>query len=258
LKVVYESKLNAAAARKQCFEGHCAELPTVWTKDARAEMDQEVGTQCSNQCTAEHIRLACRRRWLLEVDFLTPGIESACFAQGQAKICFDNEKAAVSAVHDQCAATGKGTCDSQYAKCQQEGRTHAAVREAEAFCGSRKKLCKAQVTQQCLDDHDKALEAAKANCKKADAQAMEVCVATKLEEKKIAEMSACEALKTPACSKDCAARCNVAAMTKCLGGLASKNDEAKMFCSDFWRLLHESSEVDPATGDPIVLMAEVP
>ena len=28
----------------------------------------------------------------------------------------------------------------------------------------------------------------------------------------------------------------------------------EMFCSDLWRLLHESSEIDPLTGEPIVLL----
>mmetsp|Transcript_79370 Transcript_79370/g.246154 ORF Transcript_79370/g.246154 Transcript_79370/m.246154 type:complete len:426 (-) Transcript_79370:49-1326(-) len=258
LKMVYEAKLSAAAARKQCHEGHCAQIQTVWMKESEAEMQREATAQCGNLCTADKVKLACQRKWLLEVDFLRPGIKSACFAEGQAKVCFDGEKATASTAHGQCASTGKGSCDSQYTTCKQQGKTDATFKDAQAFCDNRKKMCEAQVTQQCHEEHQKALEAAKDKCEKADAQALDTCVASKLDAKETAEKSKCESERTTACPKDCLAKCNVAALSKCLGNLKSSHDEAEMFCEDFWRLLHESSEVDPVTGDPIVLMAMKP
>lgn len=258
LKMVYDSKLKAASARKQCRQGHCAEIPSVWMKDSEADMKTEAEAQCGNQCTADKVKLTCDRKWLLQVDFLTPSVKSACFSEGKAKTCFDGEKATASTAHGQCTSSGKGTCDSQFTKCKQDGKTDATFKDAQAFCDERKKMCEAQVTKQCEEEHKKALEAGKDKCMKADASAFETCVTTKLGEQETAEKSKCVTETTASCPKDCLAKCNVASLNQCLGNLKSNSDEAEMFCENFWRMLRESSELDPATGDPVVFLAETP
>jgi len=129
-------------------------------------------------------------------------------------------------------------------------------RTPEAFCDERKKMCEAQVVSDCEEKHQKALAAAKNECESADTQSFETCVATNLSEKEKAEKAKCTTEKTASCPKDCLAACDVPALSTCLGNLQSDHDEAEMFCNDFWRMLRDSSEVDPATGDPVVLLAE--
>jgi len=255
LKMVYEMKLNAAAARKQCHEGHCAKFPTTWMLDTEEDMKNEADAQCEKQCTEEQIRLGCERRWLLEVDFLRPSIRSTCFMDGQAKACFDGKKASMSGEHEQCTTTGKSTCESQYAQCQQEGKTDSTFKDAQEFCDSRKKMCESQVTKHCQNEHKTSLESAKEECEKADEQALQACVTEKLSEKETEETTKCIGDMTPKCSEVCHQKCNVAAMSQCLNNLKSEHDEAEDFCEDFWRLLHESSELDPATHDPVTQLA---
>lgn len=255
LETVYSMKLNRAAAVKQCHVGHCKDIPTVWMMEKAEEMTAEVGKQCEAQCGEDSIKARCERKWALEVDFLIPSVKSACFADSKAKACFEEKKGPASTDQKTCASDGDKTCGTQYETCNTKGNTDKTFSDAKAFCKSRKKMCQEQVTKDCQDKFKTALDKAQTECEKADEEALATCEKTKLEEKETEATTACTKEVGPKCKDDCKANCDVAGMNKCLGNLESTNDEAEMFCKDFWHLLHDSAELDPMTGDPIVLLS---
>jgi len=115
-------------------------------------------------------------------------------------------------------------------------------------------MCEEQVTKHCLADFKTALDDAKAGCEKADKEELSACKEKTLKDEQEKQMKTCEKEQGPKCTEKCEGDCNVSAMGKCLKNLESEHDEAEMFCKDFWHLLHGSSELDPVTGDPIVLL----
>lgn len=259
LETVYEIKLKAASARERCYNSHCSEFPTVWMKEDEAAQKQEVDAQCENRCAADKVQATCQRKWQLEVDFIRAGVRSSCHADSKVSECFAGKKSTISRERETCGSSGAGTCDSQYTTCKTEGKTDATFQEAEAFCENRLKMCKAQVVEQCAEAHRQALEAAQAACEGADAEALDTCEADTLKKKEAEEVGKCVQERTPTCNADCQGTCKVDAMSKCLGNLADGNDAADDYCTDFWRLLHESTAVDPVTGDPIIaLLAPAP
>lgn len=134
---------------------------------------------------------------------------------------------------------------------------HAATRgkkDGKAFCDDRKNLCEEQVDENCLADHKKGLESAQKKCEDADSDRQNKCESEELGKLKEESMTKCRKDKTPKCEDDCKGKCNVEGLTGCLANLKSNHDATEDFCKDFWRLLHESSEVDPVTGTPIVLL----
>eukprot|EP00928_Gymnodinium_smaydae_P075620 TRINITY_DN58630_c0_g1_i1.p1 TRINITY_DN58630_c0_g1~~TRINITY_DN58630_c0_g1_i1.p1 ORF type:complete len:481 (-),score=122.55 TRINITY_DN58630_c0_g1_i1:51-1376(-) len=255
LEKVYKMKLSAAEARNRCYEGFCPSFPTVWTQADEASMTSELTSQCASQCSEASIEVACRKKWQLEVDFKRSNITQQCFDQSKVKACFSEKKAAASAAQDTCASDGKTTCGTQHDDCMSKSQAASAPPEAKAACDERKKMCLKQVTDSCLANHRAALDAAQADCEKADTAEAKQCESDALTDAMTKDMETCKTQKTSSCPKDCAAKCGVEKLSTCLTNLKSEHDPAKDFCEDLWGLLHGSSEVDPVTGNPIVLLA---
>lgn len=255
LEKVYEMKLNAAAARKQCYEGHCDGFPTVWMKEDAAGMEEERTKQCENQCTEEKIKVQCRQKWQLEADFVAGDVTQECFDESKAKQCYEDKKSTAGTDQETCSSDGKATCEEQHAQCEADGKTSETFKSAADFCADRKKMCEEQVVSKCLSEHKAALEKAQKDCEAEDAEFMKTCQSEKMEAKETEASEKCVADKTPKCPETCAAKCPVDKLEGCLKNLESEGDVAKDFCEDFWSLLHESSEVDPVTGNPIVLLS---
>lgn len=74
----------------------------------------------------------------------------------------------------------------------------------------------------------------------------------KAKEEEEKEVAGCVEKRMPSCDDDCHASCNTDKMNTCLDNLGSTSDATADFCTDFWHLLHESSEIDPETGRPII------
>jgi len=91
LKTVYDMKQQMAAAKKQCYEGHCSKFPTIWMKD-RADMSAELDTQCDSACTENRVKVLCEHKFSLEIDFTMAKVESACQAKSTVSACFDTKK----------------------------------------------------------------------------------------------------------------------------------------------------------------------
>lgn len=254
LEKVYASKLSAAKARETCYEGFCGEFPSVWLKDADA-MTAERNARCEPYCAEALVEQRCQMKWQLQVDFVKNDVTSSCFSQGTVKECFKTEQEAASSAQGQCASDGKATCQSQYETCKTDGKVDTAARQAKEFCDERLKMCETQVTKRCLDEHKTALEAGRVKCEGSDAESLEKCQSDKLAEKEKETVASCKEERGPKCTDECHAKCNVEKMNGCLKNLESDYDPTEMFCKDFWQLLHESSEVDPVTGNPIVLLA---
>lgn len=254
LQKVYEMKSSAADARKTCHEGFCKNHPTVWMKDA-ADMEVERDAQCATVCTEERITMACQRKWQLLVDFKMSAIASKCFEEGQVKTCYEGKATTAGTDQETCSSDGKSACATQSDSCKTDGDADNTFDEAKEFCEERKKLCESQVVEKCLKEHKAALETAQKECEDGDSEAMKECQADELTTAETTHMTDCTAETTPTCTSDCEKSCKVEELSTCLDNLKSEHDPATDFCEDFWNLLHDSAEVDPVTGDPIVLLA---
>eukprot|EP00428_Durinskia_dybowskii_P031783 CAMPEP_0170242996 /NCGR_PEP_ID=MMETSP0116_2-20130129/21271_1 /TAXON_ID=400756 /ORGANISM="Durinskia baltica, Strain CSIRO CS-38" /LENGTH=432 /DNA_ID=CAMNT_0010493845 /DNA_START=44 /DNA_END=1342 /DNA_ORIENTATION=+ len=254
LEKLYAVKQKMADSRNRCYMGYCGKYPSVWMKESEADMQSAVSAACDAKCTAEQITKRCENKWALEADFHRAAVRSQCQGESAVSKCFEGKKGTASSEHETCASNGKATCDSQYADCQAKGKTDSTFKEAEGFCADRKKLCNEQVDARCLKEHDAALNDAKAACESGADAEFKTCEDTKLKDLGTASVTECEGKLGKTCPEDCASQCKVPEMAKCLQDL-SGTDPAEAFCDDFWRLLHESSEVDPMTGNPIVLLA---
>jgi len=257
LEKVYEMKLSQTTARKRCYEGFCPKLPTVWMNEPGATMDAERDTQCDQYCTPEKIELACQNKWQLEVDFVKSDITSSCFGEGKVKECFDEKKTTASSTQTECSDGGKAECSTQFESCKTDGKTDSTeFKEAEEFCTERRKMCESQVVDRCLKEFNTALDTAQKECESGDSDAMATCQDEKLAAAEKDAMSECTTERTPTCVNDCKDDCNTDKLGECLTNLKSDLNPTQDFCEDFWNLLHSSSEVDPLTGDPIVLLAK--
>jgi len=254
LKMLYDAKQKMAAAKKECYEGHCSKFPTVWMKDS-GDMSSEVDTQCKKACTEDRVKVTCEHKFALEIDFTMAKIESACQADSDVSKCFSKEKESLSSDHESCASGGKTDCGGSFDKCKTDGKIDDTHKNAAEFCDERKKMCLEQVDEKCLKSHKGDLEKAKNECEKKDSGRQKKCVSEKTKEKEEKQVAACVEKKKPTCDEDCHASCNTDKMNTCLGNLGSTSELTSEFCTDFWQLLHESSEVDPETGNPIVLLS---
>lgn len=255
LEKVYDMKLSQATARKRCYEGFCPKLPTVWMNEQGSAMEAERDTQCDQYCTAEKIEIACRNKWQLEVDFVKSDITSSCFGEGKVKECFEEKKTTASSTQTQCSEEGKTKCTEQFESCKADGKTDETFKEAGEFCTERKKMCESQVVDNCLKEFNTALDSAQKECEGGDSEAMATCETEKLATAEQEAMEKCTAERTPTCVQTCKDECNTDKLGECLTNLKSESTPTEDFCEDFWKLLHSSSEVDPVTGDPIVLLA---
>jgi len=255
LEMVYKMNMDKAASRKRCYTGHCKDLPTVWLKEAD-KMGDEVKVQCDKNCSPEQITIKCERKWLLEVDFIRTSVRSKCHDEGKVKACFEGKKATESTAMDKCKTDDLATCETQHTDCKDKSGSGENFKEAAQACEERKKMCEKQVSKNCLKDYDTALDAARAKCEEEDADALDACEKDSLATKEADEQTKCEAEMGPKCQKKCKDNCDVTDMNGCLANLGGQGDPAADFCKDFWHLLHESSEVDPVSGDPIVLLSK--
>merc|ERR1712008_278546 len=255
LAQVYKMKLDRTAARKQCHEGNCPNIPTTWMMTKQEDMTGEVEKQCKSQCDEKGIKAQCEKKWLAEVDLVLPSVESTCFADSKAKECFGKKKTSAKDDQKKCATGGEKTCKEQAEKCNKKGNTDKTFKDAKGFCDERKTMCEEQVTKKCNKEFKTALDDGQAECEKADEKNLADCKEKTLKEQEDKAMDKCKKTQGPKCDKKCKEACDTKAMGKCLKNLESKTDEAEIFCKDFWKLLHDSAEMDPMTGDPIVLLS---
>jgi len=258
LEKVYEQKSTKASAQKQCYEGNCKEFPMVWMKASEKEMNAEVETQCTSRCTYENVKAGCQKKWVLEVDFISSSIASDCQEKSGVKKCFDTKKGAASTGYDKCKTSTKATCDKDYTECNKKGNTGKSDKDAKGFCDDRKKMCQKQSDKKCLDENKAALNEAQSSCEKDASTELKSCKNKALSAKQAESEKKCIAERGPKCKGDCKGKCKVTKMNECLMMTKSVDDPGKMFCKDFWHLLHTSSEVDPVTGNPIVLLQQKP
>jgi len=256
LKKVYEMKLSQSTAKKRCYEGFCADFPTVWMNENTDGMKAELDAQCVAQCTQENIDVQCERKWLLEVDFIKANLTQSCFEQGQVRTCFDGKKAVASTAQESCSSGGKQDCEAQFEACKIDGKVDTTYRDAKNFCEERRKLCRSQVKDRCLSEFRSALDQAEDECQKGDSSAFKACEEDGLTKAQQQAFAKCSSERGATCPHDCRGKCDVEKLGTCLGNLQSDGDVAGQFCEDFWHLLHDSSEVDPLTGNPIVLLAQ--
>lgn len=251
---VYDMKSTKAAAQKQCYEGHCNEFPMVWMKAEESEMTAEVEKQCTSRCTDDNVKAGCQKAWALEVDMEMSTVAADCAAKSGVKKCFDKKKADVSSDYDTCKSKTEGDCDKAYTECKTKGKVDKTFKDAKAFCDDRKKMCLNQANEKCLAENKEGLEKAQKECDETAGTEYKTCKDDALKTKKEDHEKKCIAEHGPKCKDDCKGKCQVTKMNKCLEELKFKEDPGKMFCKDFWHLLHTTSEVDPVTGNPIVLL----
>lgn len=255
LDKVYNQKNERKAAQKQCYKGFCEPFPMVWMKAEESEMKDEVKTQCENRCTDDAIKSGCQKKWALEVDFIIAEVGSKCAEESGVSKCFDSKKESIDSDYKKCKSDTEKSCGDDYKTCKDKGNTDNTFKDAKAFCDDRKKMCLKQADEKCIDENKANLDKAQKGCEETADKALTKCKEDTLKEKEEKAEKKCISETTPTCKDDCAAKCQVGKMNKCLDTLSQKDDPTKMFCQDFWRLLHESSEVDPVTGNPIVLLA---
>lgn len=258
LELVYEMRIRAASARKQCHEGYCGEFPSVWLKK-KEEMQAEADLRCEDYCTEDKLKMRCENKWTLEVDMVYPNVKSECHSSStEVQTCFSEKSKTASGEEEVCQSEGKTACGEQETTCKTDGKTSENAAEAAAFCEERRKMCEKQVLEKCVADHKKLLEAGKKECEEADSDAIKTCIKEEMEKKETDAQTECETEKKESCPKDCGEKCNTEKLVDCLEGLETEGDETEMFCTDFWKLLHDSSQIDPATGNPIVLLGPPP
>jgi hypothetical protein len=255
LQKVYAQKSAKAAAQKQCYEGHCKEFPMVWMKEKEADQKSEVKTQCDKRCTKENVKIGCQEKWAAEIDYVSVKVNSDCAEKSGVSKCLDGKKKDVSAAYDKCKADTKKTCGDAYKTCTDKGNADKNFKDAKAFCDDRKEVCSKQAEENCQNDNRAALFKAESECNKKAGKELTKCQDDTLKKLETDSEKKCIDKRTPTCKKDCQGSCEVGKMKKCLANLKTDDNPGKVFCQDFWRMLHSSAEVDPVTGDPISLLA---
>lgn len=252
---VYELKQSKSEGMKTCYEGFCKKFPTVWLKEKNSDMKSERDKICKeNICTEKGIKAQCQKKWGLEADGATAKAKQECFDASKMKECFGKKSKKAGDDEKKCASDGKKDCGKAFDDCKKKGNTDKTFKDAEAFCVDRKKMCLEQSSDKCLAAHKSDLNDAQKTCEKEQGEAAKECMGKKMKAAQKEAEGKCTAAKKESCPKDCKASCQVDKLESCIGDLKTE-DPAKMFCLDFWTLLHDSSEVDPVTGNPIVLMA---
>lgn len=105
------------------------------------------------------------------------------------------------------------------------------------------------------DEYKKALGKAKAACEKSSEKSMKKCEAEEYKKREEDAQQECEETSAPKCDKDCHKLCEVERMNNCIGKLNTEvGDATQDYCTEMWKFLHESSEKDPVSGMPIVLI----
>jgi len=255
LEKVFAQKRAMAGAQKQCYEGHCKEFPMVWMKTKESEQKAEVKTQCDKRCTDKNIKVGCETKWAAEIDFVSAEVNSDCAEKSGVSKCIKGKKDSVSADYDKCKSKAKGVCDKAYTECTTKSNADKNFKDAKAFCDDRKNVCAKQADENCLNENRANINKAEAECNKKAGKELTKCQDEGLDKLKKSSESKCIEKRKPTCKKDCKESCEVGKMKECLLKLESEDDPGKMFCEDFWTLLHNAAETDPVTGDPITLLS---
>merc|ERR1719215_2175507 len=255
LDKVFAQKRAKAGEQKTCYEGHCKEFPMVWMKTEEKEQKDEVKSQCEKRCTEKNIKIACETKWAADIDFVRVKIDSDCAEKSGVSECFKGKKDSVSADYDKCKSEAKGVCDKAYTECTKKGNADKNFKDAKAFCDDRKNVCAKQADENCENENRSNLNKAEAECNKKAGKELTKCRDDGLDKLKKDSEKKCIDKRKPTCKKDCNGSCEVGKMKECLLKLESKDDPGKMFCEDFWTLLHNAAEADPVTGDPITLLS---
>lgn len=247
---VYKQKAQKNAAQRQCYEGFCKEFPMVWMKDSEDKMKTEVTDQCKERCKDDNVKAGCQRSWALNVDMITAEVASECAEKSSVSDCFKDKQTAASADYDSCKSDTKTKCDTAFDECKTKGKTDKTFKDAKAFCTDRKKMCQKQADEKCLAENKKALNKGETECKASASEEVDTCQEDTLKSKEEEHEKKCIAETGPKCKGKCEKKCQVTKMQECLATTKNKDDPGKMFCKDFYDMLHTSSEVDPVTGDP--------
>lgn len=251
LEKVYHQKAAKAEGQKQCYKGFCSEFPQVWMKSEAAEMEKEVETQCKDRCTEDNIKLGCQQKWAVEIDFVTAEVNTKCTEDSGVSKCMGEKTEKTKSDFDKCKKDKvEGECGKAFDECKSKGKTDKTFKDAEAFCTDRKKMCVKQTNEKCLKDNNAALDKAEADCKKEAGNALEKCTEDELKSREEKAEKKCIDEKKPTCDADCKGKCQVTKMNDCLKVLENEDDPGKLFCTDFYDMLHHSAEIDPITGDP--------
>jgi len=247
LKTIYELTAKLVAAKKKCYTSWCAEFPTIHVMSNKKDMTKERKKRCEDYCDKDKIEMRCQKKFQLEIDFVMAGIKSECAEESGIGECFAKGKKKVNKKQESCKEEADSTCEEAYDKCAKEADGQA--REAKAFCDKRMKMCDEQATAKCLKAHEAATDELKKTCEEKGKEAFEKCKKKGMEKEEKKAMEECSKEKGKACPSDCRDKCRIGKMTDCLDNL-KQPDGTKDFCEDFWRLIEESTEIDPKTGDP--------
>lgn len=163
-------------------------------------------------------------------------------------------------------------CDKYCEEDRVEQRCGMKVRRDEAFWGGAiKDDCwgKTNKVQECYEKEKKVegpdgiltpeqlkeeLGKAKKKCEAESEKEFKKCVDESFEKRREEELKTCVKEGQPQCKKDCAKTCEVDRMNACLDKADIYGNPTQDYCSSMWKFLHESSDVDPVTGMPIVLI----
>lgn len=247
---VYKQKAAKAAGQKQCYEGHCKEFPMVWMKAEESEMKTAVTDQCKKRCTKDAIKSQCQKKWAVQVDMATAEVHSKCAEDSGVSDCFNKKKADTSKDYDKCKGDTEKSCGKDFDDCKKKGNTDKTFKDAEAFCTDRKKMCLDQADKKCVSENKAAINKAEKECEAEASKEMATCEDEALDKREKDAEKKCIADRTPTCKDDCKGMCQITKMNDCLKVMQEQEDPGKLFCQDFWDMLHASSEIDPITGNP--------
>jgi len=254
LQEVNKIKQKMAKAKKACYEDHCHDFPTVWLK---ADKDQaaEVDKQCETGCKEDRIKTKCEKKFALNIDFTMSKLKTACQGESEMDTCIADHKSDADTEESDCQSSGKTECGNDMKTCS--SRAKGTDKTAMEFCEQREKKCLDESSETCLGDQEEAMAKGEKECEDEDDDRQKECVEAKVEEESETFVGDCVKETKPICQEECHDKwCNTGEMNTCLENLGSTAELTGEFCTDFWHLLHESSAVDPETGDPIVLLSK--
>jgi len=255
LQEVNKIKQKMAKAKKACYEDHCHDFPTVWLK-AKKDQADEVDKNCDVGCKEDRIKAKCEKKFALDIDFTMSKLKTECQGESEMDSCIADHKSDADTEESDCSSSGKQDCKDDYGTCKGRLKKDAQDASAMEFCEERKKKCLSQSDDTCLTAHEKTMKTGEKECEDEDDDRQKECVEEKVDEAAETFVDECVAETTPKCDEECHDKwCNTDEMNTCLDNLGSTSELAGEFCTDFWHLLHESSAVDPETGDPIVLLS---
>jgi len=254
LQEVNKIKQKMAKAKKACYEDHCHDFPTVWLK-AKDDQADEVDKQCDVGCKEDRIKAKCEKKFALDIDFTMSKLKTECQGESELDSCIGDHKSDADTDESDCQDSGKSDCDSDFDTCK--SRAKGTDKTAMEFCDQRKKKCLNQLDDTCLEAHEKMMKTGEKECEDEDDDRQKECVQEKVDDEAKTFVDDCVKETEPKCDEECHDEwCNTKEMNTCLDNLGSTSELTGEFCTDFWHLLHESSAVDPETGNPIVLLSK--